>query len=326
MVAVAYQEHGDVFKLRMNNKFPKPVPLDNQVLVEVYATSVNPVDYKFRRNSGMPNFMLPLPKIPGADVAGIVVETGANVTKFSKGDRVAAFLPLMGSQWGSSAQFVAAAALPLVALTAVQAFDHVEGPTKGKKVLIQAGAGGVGTFAIQYAKNVLEMEVTTTASEMKTRLVEKLGADHVIDYRQQDFSEIVKDFDVVLDPMSWKYEGLTLNQGKNVLKKDGHYLNIMSSEFVNGKEQSLGMTTLMNLVKHYLFNKFSPGTLPRYNLIGVRPDGESLQRVFDLVEEGKILSVIDPQVFELYELPDAHAYLERHYATGKVVLRVADDS
>jgi alcohol dehydrogenase len=343
MLAVAYKEHGDVFELKVDTKFPKPVPLDNQVLVKVYATSVNPVDYKFRRNAMMPNFLIPKPKIPGGDLAGVVVETGANVTKFHKGDRVAAFLPLMGSQWGSSAEFVAvreshlchipeslsflkAAALPLVALTVVQAFDHLKGPTKGKKVLIQAGAGGVGTFAIQYAKNVLEMEVTTTASEMKTHLVRTLGADHVIDYRKNDFSTIVQDFDVVLDPMSWKYESLTLNRGKNVLKRDGHYLNILSSDLVNGKEQSLGMTTVINAVKHTLFNKLSPGSIPRYNLIGVKPDGDRLQKVFALVEQGKILSVIDPQIFDIYEMTDAHAYLERHYATGKVVVRVSDDN
>ncbi|KAL3924098.1 MAG: hypothetical protein SGILL_001253 [Bacillariaceae sp.] len=343
MLAVAYKEHGDSFKLRVDRKFPKPVPLDDQVLVEVYATSVNPVDYKFRRNAMMPNFILPLPKIPGADVAGIVVETGANVTQFQEGDRVAAFLPLLGSRWGSSAEFVAvreahlcnipestsfvkAAALPLVALTVVQAFDYLEGPTRGKKILIQAGAGGVGTFAIQYAKNVLGMEVTTTASEMKSRLVKALGADHVIDYRKEDFSTIVKDFDVVLDPMSWKYESLTLSQGKGILKKDGHYLNILSSDIVNGKEKSLGMTTLYNIAKHNLLNKLSPGSVPKYNLVGVKPDGESLQKVYDLVEEGKILSVIDPQIFDLYEVSDAHAYLERHYATGKVVVRVAEES
>ncbi|KAG7356865.1 NADPH:quinone reductase [Nitzschia inconspicua] len=340
MTAVGYSRHGDPFVLEMNSKYPRPVPRDDQVLLEVYATSVNPVDYKFRRH-WMPNFLLPKPKIPGADVAGVVVEVGSNVTKFRKGDRCAALLPLLGSQWGSSAEFVAvreshmtlipdsisfvkAAALPLVALTAVQSFDHLTMErTKGKKILIQAGAGGVGTFAIQYAKNVLEMDVATTASPSNFKLVTALGADRVIDYHTEDFSELITDYDVVLDPMSWTYEHLTLNQGKNVLKNNGgHYLNILSSELVNGKEKTVGFTTLLNIVKHSIMNVFSPGSLAKYSLICVRPDGDGLARVFDLVDQGKISSVIDPQIFDLEELSDAHMYLERHYATGKVVVRV----
>jgi alcohol dehydrogenase len=350
MAAVTYSQHGTSFVvLKMNRQFSRPIPRHDQVLVEVYATSVNPVDYKFRRH-WMPNFLLPKPKIPGADVAGIVIQVGANVTKFQPGDRVAACTPLLGSQWGTSAEFVAvreshatripdsvsfikAAALPLVALTVVQSLDHLDWmttttstTTKGKKkILIHAGAGGVGTFAIQYAKNVMGMEVTTTASPSNFKLVQALGADHVIDYHTQDFSEIVKDYDVVLDPMSWKYEHLTLNQGKDVLKKNGgHYLNILSSDLVNGKEKTLGLTTLYNIVRHSITNMVSPGSLPKYNLIAVRPDGERLQRVFDLVEQGKISSVIDPQIFDLYELSDAHMYLEKHYATGKVVVRVRE--
>jgi alcohol dehydrogenase len=339
MAAVAYNKHGDAFVLKLNSHFPRPIPQDDQVLVEVYATSVNPVDYKFRR-SWMPSTLIPKPKIPGADVAGVVVELGSNITKFKIGDRCAAFLPLLGSQWGSSAEFVAvreshlslipesvsfikAAALPLVALTVIQSFHHLDtASTKGKSILIQAGAGGVGTFAIQYAKNILEMNVSTTTSQPKFKLVKALGADHVIDYHTQDFSEIVTDYDVVLDPMSWKYEHLTLNQGKNVLKKNGHYLNVLSSEVVNGREKTLGFTTLYNLLRHTIMNIIYPDTLPKYSLIGVKPDGDGLRKVFDLVEHGTITSVIDPQIFDLYELSDAHMYLERHYATGKVVVRV----
>ena len=261
------------------------------------------------------------------------------MSKFNVGDRVAAFIPLVGSRWGSSAEYVAvkesylckipdrvtferAASVPLVGLTVVEAFDYLEGPTKGKKILIQAGAGGVGAFAIQYAKNVLEMEVTVTASRQKTELVQAIGADHVIDYRSENFTDIVKDYDVVLDPMSWKYESETLNQGNNILKKDGHYLNILSSGTVKGKEKTLGLQTFINLVKHKMVNLVKPGILPKYDLAIVKPDGEKLRMIFDLVEKEEIKQIIDPQIFGLYELADAHMFLEHGYATGKVVVRI----
>ena len=242
----------------------------HQVLVQVRAASINPVDFKFRRGA-VPSFMLPKPKIPGQDVAGVVVEVGDQVNaakghdaEWKVGDRVVAMVPSLLSPWGTLAEFVAvdaallaripdnflgatndnnnnnnnvddnnaagddlfasAASLPLVALTVVRAFDRVGYKDwTDKKVLIQAGAGGVGSFAVQYAKHVLNASVVaTTASAAKAPLLERLGADVVIDYRTTQFEDVVQDYDVVLDPMSFVYEKRTLQS--KVLKPTGWYL------------------------------------------------------------------------------------------------------
>ncbi|CAJ1963795.1 unnamed protein product [Cylindrotheca closterium] len=172
MTAISYSEHGPADEvLTLKSDYPKPVPGKNQVLIQVKASSVNPVDFKLRRNS-VPDFLIPKPKIPGADVAGVIVQLGANLEKaanFQIGDRIP-----------NEVDFESAAALPLVSLTVLQSLKKLKNP-KDKKILIHAGAGGVGSFAIQYAKKVLGMHVATTASKEKKEIVKDLGADVVID-------------------------------------------------------------------------------------------------------------------------------------------------
>lgn len=158
MNAVSYETHGSPQVLVVSPNFPKPIPKDKQVLIKVKASSVNPVDFKFRRNP-TPNWLLPKPKIPGLDLAGVVVQVGAKVSFIQVGDRVAAMMPLVGSRWGSHAEYVAidadlvsklaesvdyesAASLPLVSLTVIQSLRRLQTlPTEGKKILIHAGAG-----------------------------------------------------------------------------------------------------------------------------------------------------------------------------------------
>lgn len=169
------------------------------------------------------------------DIAGVVVQVGSDVRSDIKvGDRIAALMPLLGSKWGGYAQyavvnanfvakipsnvsFVQAAALPLVALTSLAAFDHIPLPYVDKKLLIHAGSGGVGSFAIQYAKHVLGISVVaTTCSGRNEEFVKKLGADEVIDYTRLNFTSVVKDYDVVIDPMSYMYEDATLQPGLGI--------------------------------------------------------------------------------------------------------------
>ena len=346
MNAVSYTEHGDVDVLSYGSNYPRPVPSDGQVLIKVMASSVNPVDFKMRRNP-VPSWMLPKPKIPGADIAGIIVEIGGGSEteptrrtsgNFKVGDRVAAMMPLLGSQWGANAEyavvdtsliakvpdsvdFESAAALPLVCLTVIQSLNKIDAhTTKGKKILIHAGAGGVGSFAIQYAKHVLGMYVATTASKEKTNFVQRLGADFVIDYRTTDFTTVVEEYDVVLDTMSFLYETKTLNT--NVLKKDGRYLNIMSSDWSlqDGKEKSYGPRTIWNVLRHKVANILSAGILPKYDFCVVVPKGNDLQLAMDLLGNGTIESVID-SVFPLSKLADAHSKLEKGHVSGKIVLQ-----
>lgn len=339
MAAVFYARHGNVSVLEYTTAYPQPILKPNQVLIRVHASSLNPCDFKYRRNY-VPNWILPKPKIPGDDVAGVVVLSNTNT--FLVGDRVAAMLPLIGSRWGAAAEFVAvdanlvapigvntdfasAASLPLVALTTIQALNKIQRPTAGKRILIQAGAGGVGTFAIQYAKHVLGMYVAATASAEKGDLLRDLGCDQVIDYRSELFESVVRDFDVVLDPVSWAYEDRTVGKNSTVLKSNGHYLNIGSSDWKwDGAERSNGPNTLWNAMYSKARNLVFPGSVPRYDLVFVSPNGKQLQDVMDLLDNSTIRAVID-RTFHLADAAAAYEYLEQGRARGKVILFNVED-
>lgn len=339
MKAVVYRQHGDASQLEYTD-VPRPVPQATQYLIKIEASALNPVDYKMRRNSKVPEFLIPLPKIPGADVAGVVLQTpcfkNPDDCKFRVGDRVAALLPVL-SHWGAHAELVAveerflakmgdqtsfleAASYPLAGLTVLQNMANLEDkPQPNDKLLVHAGAGGVGTFAIQYASKVLGMKVATTASAPKAELLKDLGADTVVDYRNQAFEEVLEGYDVVLDPMSWLYEERSLKT--KVLKPTGHYLNVPSSDaaFVDGVERANGLKTYLNAATHSLRNWWSPGSTAKYGLVFVHPDGNDLQKVLDLMESGKIKAVID-KTYHVTQAQEAYRYLEEGHATGKVVL------
>lgn len=330
MNAIIYNQHGDASVLQYQ-QVPRPEIRPHQILIRVHASSINPCDFKFRR-SPKPSFVIPKPKIPGDDVAGEIIEVGAAVEGFQQGDRVAAMLPIVGSRWGSAAEYVAvdaslvarlgaaisykdAASLPLVALTVVQALAKVKDP-KGKTILIQAGAGGVGTFAIQYAKYLGMKAIAATASANKHELLQELGADIVLDYKKQKFSEEIKDYDVVLDPMSWAYEEETFQS--HVLHPRGHYLNLLSSDWAfSGIEDSNGLTTAKNWIQSKLLFRAL-----KYDVVTVVPNGEQLQEVMDLLEKGTVRAVIDRE-YPLPRAQEAYEYLEQGHTTGKVVLQHA---
>jgi alcohol dehydrogenase len=223
--------------------------------------------------------------------------------------------------------FVEAASLPLVSLTTIQAFSKLTqqgSRTEGKKILIHAGAGGVGTFAIQYAKKVLHMYVATTASNEKAHFLKQLGADLVIDYRTTDFQSIIQDYDVVFDTMSWAYEYQTLASRSRVLKSNGgHYLNILSSDWglTDGKEKANGFLMVRNFLYYKLCHlvPWWRETVPSYDIVVVKPNGKQLKKVLDLVHDGTIRPIID-RTFPLKDAVSAYQYLENGHASGKVVL------
>lgn len=309
--------------------------------MEVYAASLNPCDYKFRRNY-IPTFVRPLPKIPGGDIAGIVTEVGSEVRNIDVGDRVAAMIPLLGSKWGGCAEYVAvdwkyvaiippiltfsqAASLPLVALTAMTAFDSIPLPHTNKSILIHAGSGGVGSFAIQYAKKVLGMGVvTTTCSKRNEEFVRSIGADNIIDYTETDFTTVVHNYDVILDPMSFLYEASSMKQG--VISQTGQYFNILSSDFslkADGTENGNGWRTFLGPFISRVGRRLG-FKMVDYQTIAVAPSGEVLKRVFDTVESGLVRPIVNV-TFQLSNAADAMKYLERGKTTGKVILLIRDE-
>ena len=235
MKAFVVERYGDADTVRAGD-VPDPQVGAHDVLVRIHAASVNPVDLKIR--DGDLKAILPLraPFVLGNDLAGTVVAVGARVTRFAAGDEVYAHPDQ--NRMGTFAEFIAihqddvaskpatltmaeAASIPLVGLTAWQALVERADLRPGQKVLIHAGAGGVGTIAIQLAKH-LGASVATTASATKTDVVKSLGADIVIDYRKQAFETILHDYDVVLDTVG----GETLDKSLQVLKPGGTVISV----------------------------------------------------------------------------------------------------
>jgi alcohol dehydrogenase len=210
---------------------PRPQPRDTDLLVQIHAASINPVDFKIRDGKLKPVLRYRLPIILGSDLSGVVVEVGAGVRGFKPGDEV--YARADKDRIGTFAEYIAireesvapkprslgmeeAASIPLVALTAWQSFVDRAALQPGQKVLIHAGSGGVGTIAIQLARH-LGAFVATTTSTSNVEWVKTLGADLVIDYKTQDFAALLKDYDLVLDTVG----GKTLEDSLRVLKPGG---------------------------------------------------------------------------------------------------------
>lgn len=338
MTAICYEKHGDSSVLQMKADYPRPEPLPDQVLVKVHFAALNPVDYKMRRNAEF-GMMIPKPKIPSEDMAGVIVSVGPSVPgRFKVGDRVAAMMPIVGTRWGASAQFAAvshrflahvpdnvsldaAAAAPLASLTVLQAFDKLEQPTAGKSILVQAGAGGCGSFAIQWASKVLGMHVSTTCSERNVEFVQSLGAKNVINYKTHAFERELSGLDVVLDAMSYEFEQRTLESA--VLKADsGHYLAILGSDF------SLGSDGKENCTKGDTFVNFGSAKVGRlmgrkrnHDVVAVNPNGPQLQQVLNKMGSGDIVMNVE-KVFPLAQAAEAQDLLQKGHTRGKIVLEI----
>lgn len=306
--AVVINEYGGKEKLA-EAKVSLPELGADQVLVKVAATSINPIDWKLREGYLKQMFPWSFPIILGWDVAGEIVEVGQKVKDYHVGDRI--FVRPETTRFGTYADytivdtnllaplpesiaFTEAAAVPLAGLTALQAlFDH--GSLKaGEKVLIHAGAGGVGTYAIQLAKNA-GAYVITTASPRNHELVKKLGADEVIDYHTTDFEEVLTDIDLVFDTMGGEIQ----KKSFSVLKEHGRLISVLSIE-----DETLAATKQIEA-----------------KAIWLRTNGEQLSELAKLMADGKLVSVIG-ETFPLTRqgVYDAHALSETHHAVGKIVL------
>src|SRR3989344_1172365 len=320
MKAVQINKYGGVEILEVNQNVPKPICGKGQVLVEVAAASINPIDWKVRAGYLKDFVPLTFPSILGGDFAGVIVETN-DVTDFKVGDQVFGQAGLLNGGSGSFAQFAAAnpskiaikpksldylqsAAMPLAGVSALQAVeDHIhlnkhlasaKASAGRQKILIHGGAGGIGHFAIQIAK-AHGAYVATTVSARDMQFVKELGADQVIDYKVEAFDDKIDDFDAVFDTVG----GETTNKSLKVLKAGGIIVPMAGES--DGK----------------LAKKF------KVSAIGQQTDGnpKRLRRLALLVDEGKIRVYID-RVFTLDQAKEAFEHLEFGHPRGKVVLKI----
>jgi alcohol dehydrogenase len=312
----------------------RPAIGPTDLLVRVRAASVNPLDIKIRRGEVKVLLRYRFPLVLGNDLAGEVVDVGAQVTRFRKGDtvyarldaeRIGAFAEHAAVREGDAAPmpgnttFVEAASLPLVALTAWQALVEIGRLHAGQRVLIHAGSGGVGSIAIQLARH-LGATVFTTVGRRNVDLVKRLGADVAIDYRSERFEEVARECDVVLDSAG----GDTLLRSFACARPGGVVVSVggtPSAAFA----RRWGLNPLLVLALGIMSRKATAAARRRgvrYEYLFMRADGEQLREITRLVEAGAIAPVVD-RTFPLAQVRDALAHSEAGHATGKVVVEVA---
>lgn len=323
IAAVVYCDYGppDVLKIE---QVEKPVPADGQLLVRVRAASVNPLDWHFMR--GRPYLMrvdsgLRKPKSTrlGVDFAGTVEAVGRSVTRFRPGDEV------FGGRTGALAEYVTvsearavvikpsnvtfeqAAAVPVAALTALQALRDKAGVQPGMNVLINGASGGVGTFAVQIAKH-LGAEVTGVCSTRNVELVRSLGADHVVDYTRQNFTEGTARYDVMLDNVG----NHPLGACRRVLTPHGRYVLIGGG----GPHDHLLLGPFGRVIGAYLLSRVSSQSM---SMFISELNARDLAVLAELVRAGTITPVIDRR-YRLSEAREAIRYLEQGRARGKVIV------
>jgi len=310
-----------------------PEVRDDDVLIRIHAASINPLDSKIK--SGEFKLILPyrLPLILGNDLAGTVVRVGARVRSFKPGDevyarpdddRIGTFAEFIAVKESSVAlkpgnlSMVEAASLPLVALTAWQTLVETAKLKKGQKVLIHAGSGGVGTIAIQLAKH-LGAFVATTTSTANIAWMKALGADVVIDYKQQDFATALRGYDVVLNSLGTN----ELNRSLQVLKPGGHLISISgppTPAFAAARGLAWPLQQVLRLLSFGIRRKAKKNG-GEYSFVFMRADGAQLRQITSLVESGAIHPVVD-KVFPFQDTHKALSYVDSGRAKGKVVVQM----
>jgi NADPH:quinone reductase-like Zn-dependent oxidoreductase len=332
MKAFIVDRYGKDTQLRLG-QVPEPEVGPHDLLVEVHAAGVNLLDSRVRDGAFKPILPYKTPFVAGHDVAGIVVRIGSRVRRFKQGDEVYA-RPRDG-RIGTFAEYIAideadaaikpanlsmeeAASIPLVGLTAWQAMVERGQLGKGRKVFIQAGSGGVGTFAIQLAKH-LGATVATTTSGPNTDLVTGLGADIVIDYRKEDFEKVLTGYDLVVNSQDNK----TLEKSLRIVRPGGLTVSISGppdAEFAREKRLALPFRWLMGLLSAGI-RRQAKRLRGRYAFLFMAADGAQLSKITPLIEQNIIRPVID-RVFPFEATNEALAYVETGRAKGKVVIRV----
>ena len=332
MKALQITGYGDVKNNLVFSEVEKPTIKDNQVLIEIHSASVNPIDYKIIEGILKQIRKLNFPCPIGFDVAGIVVERGSNVTHLKVGDEVYSRVP--SESPGTFAEYIAvdsdvvclkpsnlnfseSASLPLVGLTTIQSFDKAS-LKSGNKVLIHAGSGGIGTFAIQYAKSKGAYVYTTTSTK-NVEWVKELGADRVIDYKTENYLNIVNNIDIVYETLGGNY---TIDAFK-VIKNGGKVVSLVGDvDKETARELKLnGVFRFMLALKRMKITKQIKHKSAYYKLILMNSNGTQLNEIKKLVEDKLIKPVIDKE-FSFSESIDALLYQKSGRAKGKIIIKI----
>jgi NADPH:quinone reductase-like Zn-dependent oxidoreductase len=327
MKALQIVKYGKIKDSLSINKIKKPAVKANDILVEVKAAGLNPIDYKIVEGQLKDMIALNLPCTIGFDVSGVVVEKGADVNNFEIGDEVYSRVPQ--EQMGTVAEFVVvnsklvakkpdnvsfekAAGLPLVGLTAIQALERV-GLKENDRILIHAGSGGVGSFAIQYAKAKGAIVYTTTSTK-NVDWVKALGADRVIDYKTEDYKEVATNLDIVFDTLGDDYTF----DAFQIIKEGGKVTTIVGPPDEETAKQ-MGMTdyTLPEKLSKLIDEKSAV-----YRLTWMQPNAGQLKEIATMVEDRAIKPIVD-FIYSLEDGIDAYEYLAAGRAEGKVIISLS---
>ena len=322
MKAIVYRCYGSPEVLELQN-IAKPTPADNELLVKVKAAGVNPLDWHYMR--GTPYIMRlmgaglgsPGDTRLGVDFAGTIEAVGKNVERFKPGDAV------FGGKTGAFAQFLTvsedrvalkpdnvsfeeAASVPIAAVTALQGLRDKGRLQQGQKVLINGASGGVGTFAVQIAKS-FGAEVTAVCSERNAEMVRSIGADHVINYKQENYTENGQRYDLIIDMIG----NHSLSDNRKVLSPEGIFVIIGGAK---GNWLGPMVAPLKALV-------YSPFVGQEFGMMIASMRGDDLVTLAGMMESGEVVPVIDRH-YSLSEVPEAIRYSEEGHARGKIIIKV----
>jgi alcohol dehydrogenase len=331
MKAMVIERYGEA-PMRLA-EMPTPELGEYEVLAEIHAASINPVDFKIRDGKVKLLVKYRMPLILGNDFSGVVVKVGAKVTRFKVGNEI--YGRPRKSKIGTFAEYISihendialkpknlsfeeAASIPLVGLTTYQALHDILQLQNGQKILIQAGAGGVGTFAIQLAK-LMGATVATTASEAGMNLVKSLGADEVINYKTEKFEDRLKNYDAVFDTLG----GKILEKSFDVLKDGGKIVSVSGLPNARfAKEYGSGfLKTLLFSVASSKLTALEKKNNVQYTFLFMKPSGDQLRIIAEFIESGKIKPVID-RVFPFKDAQKAMEYAQLGRAKGKIILKI----
>ena len=332
MKALTFKRYGKAPQIEFAD-VSRPALKADEILVQVHAAGLNPIDNMIPKGTFKPILRFQLPATLGSDLAGVVTEVGSRVTRFKPGDAVFASIFDLGT--GSIAEFavvpesaaalkptnldfVQAASIPMVGLTSWQALKERANLLAGQKVFIPAGSGGIGTFAIQLAKH-LGAKVGTTTSQGNVELVRSLGADEVVDYKKEEFENVLHAYDAVLGTV----RGDALEKSIGILKPGSTIVSLigpLDAAFAHARRLNFVLAFIFGLMSRKIM-RLARKRKVAYSFLFVRPDGNQLAQIGELLKAGHIQPVID-KVFPFEQAKEALAYLAQGRSRGKVVVKV----